>query len=92
MRASTTSRLLRARVRVRAAAQAWTWLRRGVAPAACVAFEDAANGIQAAAAAGMIVVGITTNVSAAHLAAAGARFTAADFVSMPPALVAMLPP
>jgi beta-phosphoglucomutase family hydrolase len=66
--------------------------RLGVAPAACVAFEDAANGIQAAAAAGMIVVGISTNVSAAELARAGARFTAPDFASLPPELVAMLPP
>ena len=65
--------------------------RIGVAPAECVAFEDAANGVQAAAAAGMIVVGITTNVSAADLVAAGARFTAADFLSLPPELLAMLP-
>lgn len=65
--------------------------RMGVAPTACVAFEDAANGIRAAAAAGMIVVGITTNVSAAALVAAGARFTAADFLSLPDELDAMLP-
>ena len=63
----------------------------GVAPTACVAFEDAANGIQAAAAAGMIVVGITTNVSAAALVDAGARFTATDFLSLPAELDAMLP-
>lgn len=65
--------------------------RMGVAPTACIAFEDAANGILAAAAAGMIVVGITTNVSAAALIAAGARFTAADFLSLPAELDAMLP-
>ena len=65
--------------------------RLGVAPTACVAFEDAANGIKAAAAAGMIVVGITTNVSASALVAAGARFTAADFLSLPDELDAMLP-
>lgn len=63
--------------------------RLGVAPAACVAFEDAANGIQAAAAAGMIVVGITTNVAAGDLVAAGARFTAADFVSLPAEVLAL---
>jgi beta-phosphoglucomutase len=65
--------------------------RLGVSPAACLAFEDAANGIQAAAAAGMVVVGITTNVSADQLVAAGARFTAPDFVSLPAELDAMLP-
>jgi HAD superfamily hydrolase (TIGR01509 family) len=65
--------------------------RLGVAPDTCVAFEDAANGIKAAAAAGMLVVGITTNVGAAELVAAGARFTASDFLSLPPELEAMLP-
>ena len=39
----------------------------------------------------MIVVGISTNVSAAALVAAGARFTAADFLSLPDELDAMLP-
>ncbi|CAN5919425.1 beta-phosphoglucomutase [soil metagenome] len=65
--------------------------RLGVAPADCVAFEDAVNGIQAAAAAGMLVVGVTTNVAAEVLAAAGARFTIADFVTLPPELDALLP-
>jgi beta-phosphoglucomutase-like phosphatase (HAD superfamily) len=65
--------------------------RIGVAPATCVAFEDAANGIMAAAAAGMVVVGITTNVSAAELVRAGARFTAPDFLALPAELDAMLP-
>lgn len=65
--------------------------RLGVAPAACIAFEDAENGVRAAAAAGMLVVGVTTNVPAGALAAAGARFTIADFVSLPPMLDAMLP-
>ena len=65
--------------------------RLGVAPDACIAFEDAENGVRAAAAAGMLVVGVTTNVPAAGLAAAGARFTIADFVSLPPELDAMLP-
>jgi beta-phosphoglucomutase len=65
--------------------------RIGVAPADCVAFEDAVNGIQAAAAAGMIVVGVTTNVPADVLAAAGARITIADFDALPPELDALLP-
>jgi beta-phosphoglucomutase family hydrolase len=65
--------------------------RIGVAPSECIAFEDAANGVQAAAAARMIVVGVTTNVPAEVLAAAGARFTIADFVSLPPDLAALLP-
>lgn len=65
--------------------------RLGVPPSACVAFEDAANGVQAAAAAGMIVVGVTTNVTADALAAAGARFTIAHFAALPDELEAMLP-
>jgi beta-phosphoglucomutase family hydrolase len=65
--------------------------RLGVEPAACIAFEDAANGVQAAAAAGMLVVGVTTNVPAVSLVAAGARFTIADFVTLPAELDAMLP-
>ena len=65
--------------------------RLGVAPTDCVAFEDAVNGIQAAAAAGMLVVGVTTNVTAAELTAAGARFTIADFTTLPPELEALLP-
>lgn len=65
--------------------------RLGVPPEACIAFEDAVNGVQSAASAGMLVVGVTTNVPAATLASAGARFTIADFVSLPPELDAMLP-
>jgi len=65
--------------------------RLGIAPAACVAFEDAANGVQAAFAAGMTVVGVTTNVDAETLTAAGAHFTVADFETLPPALDALLP-
>lgn len=63
----------------------------GVLPEACVAFEDAINGVVAAAAAGMVVVGVTTNVGAADLAAAGARFTIADFESLPADLDVLLP-
>jgi beta-phosphoglucomutase-like phosphatase (HAD superfamily) len=65
--------------------------RIGVRPAECVAFEDAANGVQAAAAAGMTVVGVTTNVPAGALTLAGARYTIADFVSLPAELDALLP-
>ena len=39
----------------------------------------------------MTVVGVTTNVPAETLAAAGAHFTIADFTSLPPQLDAMLP-
>jgi sugar-phosphatase len=44
----------------------------GVAPAACVAFEDAPAGVQAARAAGMHVIGITTTHEAAQLPGADA--------------------
>lgn len=49
-------------------------------PAACVAFEDALNGVQSAVAAGMTCVGITTVLPADTLVAAGASFAARDFV------------
>lgn len=52
----------------------------GVPPAECVAFEDAVNGVQAAVAAGMTCVGVTTVHPAEALVAAGARFAARDFV------------
>lgn len=58
----------------------------GVDPRACVAFEDAENGVRAASAAGMFVVGVTTNVSAEALRVAGAALTIADFADPPPAL------
>lgn len=60
----------------------------GVPASACIAFEDSENGVRSAAGAGMLVVGITTNVEPAVLLAAGARFTAKDFESLPADVVA----
>ncbi len=54
----------------------------GVPPAACVAFEDAPSGVRSAVAAGMLVVGITTNNDEVTLRAAGAKHVAADFTSL----------
>jgi HAD superfamily hydrolase (TIGR01509 family) len=51
----------------------------GVEPAACVVFEDAIVGVQAARAAGMRVIGVTTAHTADELCAAGAESAVADF-------------
>jgi len=45
--------------------------------------EDASNGIQAAQAAGMRVLGITSSFNAVVLRAAGADWTAPDFAHVP---------
>jgi HAD superfamily hydrolase (TIGR01509 family) len=54
----------------------------GVAPAACVAFEDAIVGVHAARAAGMRVIGVTTAHTADELLAAGAARAVAHFEGM----------
>jgi HAD superfamily hydrolase (TIGR01509 family) len=56
--------------------------RLGVAPAACVVFEDAVVGVEAARRAGMTVVGLTTAHGDAELRAAGATWTAPDFTHL----------
>lgn len=66
--------------------------RLRVDPSRCVAFEDAVNGVRAAVSAGMTVVGITTNNSAAALLAAGAHCAVADFASLPESIEARFLP
>jgi HAD superfamily hydrolase (TIGR01509 family) len=55
----------------------------GCAPDECVVFEDAVNGVQAAKAAGMRCVGVTSSFSAELLKENGADWTAPDFTSLP---------
>ena len=56
--------------------------RLGVPPVACVVFEDAVVGVEAARRAGMAVVGLTTAHAKAELRAAGATWTAPDFTTL----------
>jgi beta-phosphoglucomutase family hydrolase len=56
--------------------------RLGVAPAACVVFEDAVVGVEAARRAGMAVVGLTTAHAEAELREAGATWTVPDFTGL----------
>jgi HAD superfamily hydrolase (TIGR01509 family) len=62
----------------------------GVDPRACLAFEDAVNGVLSARAAGMEAVGVLTSMGDAELRAAGARFTIRDYLTLPPELERLL--
>lgn len=53
--------------------------RLGASAGKTVAFEDSLSGVQAAVAAGLAVIGITTGLSAERLLAAGAIFAVEDF-------------
>jgi beta-phosphoglucomutase len=59
-------------------------------PPACVAFEDAANGVRAARAAGMHAAAVTTTTPTEALREAGAEFVLPDFVHLPRALEALM--
>lgn len=58
----------------------------GIESGAILVIEDAPNGIQAAKAAGMRALGLTSSFSAAVLAAAGADWTALDLAHVPEAV------
>ena len=57
---------------------------RGIVPAACVAIEDTADGIASARGAGIPVVAVATNLSAAALRAAGAAAVVATLAELSP--------
>jgi HAD superfamily hydrolase (TIGR01509 family) len=59
-----------------------TAARLGMAPGACVVFEDAPVGIEAARRAGMRVVGVATTCHAETLQAAGAQVVVLDFARL----------
>ena len=58
----------------------------GVLPDRCLVFEDAVVGVQAARAAGMRAIGVTTSYTASELIEAGAERAIQDFedLSWPP--------
>jgi len=56
--------------------------RLGVPAAACIVFEDAVVGVEAAHRAGMAVVGLTTAHGGVELRDAGATWTAPDFTGL----------
>jgi beta-phosphoglucomutase len=58
----------------------------GAAPGECLVVEDAPNGLEAARAAAMRRLGLTTSFDAATLAAAGAEHTAPDLAQALPLL------
>jgi beta-phosphoglucomutase family hydrolase len=62
----------------------------GVEPGACVAFEDAVNGVRSARAAGMLTVGLTTMTPAEALREAGAHWTVPDYDALPAELTSLL--
>lgn len=55
----------------------------GVDPGACVVFEDAVVGVQAARAAGMRVIGVTSAHTSEELVRAGAERAVPDFEAVP---------
>jgi len=59
-------------------------------PAACIAFEDAVNGVTSAVRAGMRVAALTTMTSAEALRQAGARWVLPDYRALPADLAEML--
>lgn len=59
-------------------------------PAACIAFEDAVNGVTSAVRAGMRVAALTTMTPAEALRQAGARWILPDYRTLPEDLAALL--